>query len=70
MVDASLCGMGRGAGNTTTELLTSFLNRKHHKNYNLDEVLDAIDTYMVSFQENISGVILRNILLQGHIVAM
>lgn len=31
--------------------LTSFLNRKHHKNYNLDEVLDAIDTYMVSFQE-------------------
>lgn len=51
MVDASLCGMGRGAGNTTTELLTSFLNRKYHKNYNLDEILDAIDTYMVSFQE-------------------
>lgn len=51
MVDSSLCGMGRGAGNATTELITSFLNRKHHKNYNLDEILDAIDTYMVWFEE-------------------
>lgn len=54
MIDASLCGMGRGAGNATTELITSFLNRKHHKNYNLDEILDAIDTYMVGFQEKYS----------------
>lgn len=54
MIDSSLCGMGRGAGNATTELITSFLNRKHHKNYNLDEILDAIDTYMVGFQEKYS----------------
>lgn len=27
IVDSSLCGMGRGAGNTTTELITSFLNK-------------------------------------------
>lgn len=52
IVDSSLCGMGRGAGNATTELITGFLNRKYHKNYNLDRILDAIDTYMVSFQEN------------------
>ncbi len=51
MIDASLCGMGRGAGNATTELLTGFLDRRHHKNYDLDEILDAIDTYMVGFQE-------------------
>lgn len=51
MIDSSLCGMGRGAGNATTELITSFLNRKHHKGYKLDEILDAIDTYMVGFQE-------------------
>lgn len=52
IIDSSLCGMGRGAGNATTELITSYLNRKHQKNYNMDVVLDAIDTYMVQFQEH------------------
>ncbi len=52
IVDASLCGMGRGAGNATTELIAGFLNRKHSGNYNMDEILDAIDTFMVGFQEN------------------
>lgn len=46
MVDSSLSGMGRGAGNTTTELLASYLNRKHHGNYDMDAILDAIDTYI------------------------
>ncbi|MBR1723617.1 MAG: aldolase catalytic domain-containing protein [Ruminococcus sp.] len=50
-VDASLCGMGRGAGNTTTELAVSYLNRKQGCHYDLDAVMDAIDTYMVSFAE-------------------
>ena len=51
MVDASLCGMGRGAGNATTELVASYLNRKKHGNYDLDAILDAIDTYMEPFQQ-------------------
>jgi len=51
IVDASLCGMGRGAGNTTTELMASYLNRKHHKNYDMNEILDAIDMYMTGFAE-------------------
>lgn len=51
IIDASLCGMGRGAGNATTELITSYLNRKYQKNYDMDVILDAIDTYMVQFQE-------------------
>ncbi|MDO4863054.1 MAG: hypothetical protein Q4A05_02690 [Ruminococcus sp.] len=51
VVDASLCGMGRGAGNTTTELAASYLNRKQNCHYNLDAILDAIDTYMVYFIE-------------------
>ena len=50
VVDASLCGMGRGAGNATTELLVSYLNRKQHANYDLNLVLDAIDMYMGYFQ--------------------
>lgn len=54
IADSSLCGMGRGAGNTTTELMTSYLNRKHHKDYDMNEVLDAIDMYMTGFQEKYS----------------
>lgn len=51
IVDSSLCGMGRGAGNATTELVCNYLNRKMHKNYDMDSILDAIDTYMPYFQE-------------------
>lgn len=51
IVDSSLCGMGRGAGNTTTELLASFLNRKYYCNYDLDTIMDAIDVFMVPIQE-------------------
>ena len=54
VVDASLCGMGRGAGNTTTELAASFLNRKYGCNYEMDQILDAIDLYMGYFKENYS----------------
>ena len=52
VVDASLCGMGRGAGNATTELVTSFLDRKCQCHYDLDAVMDAIDIYMEYFKEN------------------
>lgn len=52
IVDASLCGMGRGAGNATTELAASFLNRKCGCNYNMDAIMDAIDIYMEYFREN------------------
>lgn len=51
IVDASLCGMGRGAGNATTELVASFLNEKCHGHYDMDAIMDAIDTYMQGFQE-------------------
>lgn len=50
IVDVSLCGMGRGAGNTTTELMVSFLNKKYHTSYDMNIILDAIDTYMNYFQ--------------------
>lgn len=52
IVDASLCGMGRGAGNATTELVANYLNRKQHCNYDMNQIMDAIDMYMSYFQEN------------------
>lgn len=51
IVDASLCGMGRGAGNATTELMVSYLNRKCGCHYDMDAVMDAIDIYMGYFLE-------------------
>ena len=51
ILDASLCGMGRGAGNATTELVVSYLNRKCGCHYDMDAVMDAIDVYMGYFQE-------------------
>lgn len=54
VVDASLCGMGRGAGNATLELVASYLDKKQHGNYDLDEILDAIDMYMHRLQEKYS----------------
>ncbi|GAA6377204.1 aldolase catalytic domain-containing protein [Firmicutes bacterium i23-0019-B6] len=51
IVDSSLCGMGRGAGNATTELVANYLNRKQLGNYDMDMIMDAIDTYMQPFQE-------------------
>lgn len=51
VVDSSLCGMGRGAGNATTELLVNFLNRKYSGNYDMNTVMDAIDMYMQKFIE-------------------
>lgn len=54
VVDSSLCGMGRGAGNTTTELMANWLNRKCKSNYDMNIIMDAIDTYMGYFISNYS----------------
>lgn len=52
VVDSSLCGMGRGAGNAPTELVANYMNLKHHCNYDMNAIMDAIDTYMGVFMEN------------------
>ena len=43
--------MGRGAGNTPTELIVNFLNQNNY-NYEMDSIMDAIDIYMEFFKEN------------------
>ena len=52
IIDSSLCGMGRGAGNACTELVASFLNRKYCRDYDIDIILDTIDIYMSRFMNN------------------
>lgn len=45
--DSSVYGMGKSAGNCATELLGMHLNDYYHKNYNLSEILECVDTYMM-----------------------
>jgi len=43
VVDSSLYGMGKSAGNTSTELLTMYLNENNGSSYDIDQILEAID---------------------------
>jgi 4-hydroxy 2-oxovalerate aldolase len=46
VIDSSLCGMGRGAGNTCTELITNFVNCKYNGHYDINIIMDTIDRYI------------------------
>jgi len=47
-VDATLFGMGRGAGNTRTEIIVDYMNKRLGKNYDLNIILDVIDNSIQS----------------------
>lgn len=53
IVDGSLFGMGRGAGNASTELLASYLNKYHGKGYNIPALLDTIQKYIDPLRDHI-----------------
>ena len=50
VIDATVSGMGRGAGNTPTELIAQYLVTKMGYNYDMDMILDVIDQYMPNIQ--------------------
>lgn len=43
IIDATLRGMGKGAGNTNTELIVDYLIRKQGYPYDLEKILEIID---------------------------
>lgn len=47
-IDASLMGMGRGAGNVTMELLLGYLNKKKNCNYDINYLAELIEDNMLS----------------------
>ena len=47
IVDASLYGMGRGAGNARTELLADYINKHCGGSYNIPKLLATIDKYIL-----------------------
>ena len=46
IVDGTISGMGRGAGNTPIELVAQYMVSKMGYNYDIDAILDIIDDYM------------------------
>lgn len=46
VVDSTISGMGRGAGNTPTELIAQYMFSRLGYSYDIDAILDVIDTYM------------------------
>ena len=51
MVDASLYGMGRGAGNLQTEVIADFYNRYLGNKYDISQLLGMIGAYILSIQK-------------------
>lgn len=51
IIDSSVFGMGRGAGNLNTELFVEYLNDSVGKNYNLKPLLAIIDEILDTFYE-------------------
>ena len=51
LLDASLYGMGKSAGNCNTELLGLYLNKRYGKKYDINEMLDAIDRFIIGLND-------------------
>ena len=67
IIDSSIFGMGRGAGNLNTELFVAYLNTAFKKNYKLSPLLEIIDKILVKFhKKNYWGYSLPNYLSALH----
>lgn len=53
IVDGSLFGMGRGAGNAKTELLADYINKHCGGQYDLQKLLLTIDTFITPILQDI-----------------
>jgi 4-hydroxy 2-oxovalerate aldolase len=49
IIDASLYGMGRGAGNLNTELIVNYYNMNLGYKYNILKIIDLISKYIMPF---------------------
>lgn len=49
LVDGTIYGMGKSAGNAPIELIAMYLNHRYGKNYNISQFLEAIDSNIMAF---------------------
>lgn len=67
IIDSSVYGMGRGAGNLNTELFVEYLTQNFGKNYQLNPLLEIIDKVLAKFYaSNYWGYSLPNYLSAAH----
>lgn len=52
IIDSSVFGMGRGAGNLCTELLTQYINENIENRYDLIPILEIMDEYIMPIYTN------------------
>ncbi len=55
IVDSCVLGMGQGAGNLQTEIITDYLNKNFGKNYDYGSVLDICDIVQCYFGSTLWG---------------
>jgi 4-hydroxy 2-oxovalerate aldolase len=53
IIDSSIFGMGRGAGNLPTEIMLLYLQERIPDKFNVVPVLDCIDRYFINMQKDI-----------------
>lgn len=54
ILDATMEGIGKCAGNLNTELIVDYLVRKKEYDYDIDMILDTIDYYLTAYKKNYS----------------
>jgi len=63
IIDSSIYGMGRGAGNLNTELLADYINKKIGSQYEINPLLEVVDEYLTTiYRENNWGYSLEHFL--------
>lgn len=53
VIDASLYGMGKRAGNTNTELIAEYLNKNKKYSYNINELIHIIESTIVPMHKKL-----------------
>lgn len=51
IIDATLLGMGRGAGNLNLELIANYYNRSYKDKYDVEQIIDMIGKYIMPIRE-------------------
>jgi 3-deoxy-D-manno-octulosonate cytidylyltransferase len=67
ILDSSVFGMGRGAGNLNTELFADYLNKQYGRNYQIVPILQIIDNFLESiYREQYWGYSVAHFLSAAH----
>jgi 4-hydroxy 2-oxovalerate aldolase len=51
MIDGCILGYGRGSGNAKTELIMMDLNKNHNKSYDVINIIEYGDKYLINYKE-------------------